>query len=426
MSGLKKPLTFISGTSLIFNIVIGAGLLALPGLAFKQAGEFALLSWIVCAVVSLPLLTIFILLGRKFPNAGGVAHFTQKAFGNRGYIASSLVFLGAVTFGLPSIALTGGYYASGLAGGSAHMIALVILFTSALMHLLSSTFVARVNTIMSALIIVTIFSIIGFGYFSMAPETSAAPINFFPDSSQISIVFAPFMMIFFAFTGWEIAAGLSEEFKNPKRDFALAMIASFLLAVSLYLSIAFIVQQSNISGSYETAFAQIASNALGAKGRLIISLVATLIIFANLSGAIWAVSRLIFSLSRESFLPEALQKTANGSPYFALVLTTAIIAGVIILDWIGFLGLEAMLLLAGQNFLVLYGLAAAAYFRVSNSRAERLLAVVAVIIVISLVAVQGLFAFYPVTLIVTGIILARLRKKIVHKSLNQCVSPTVL
>ncbi len=417
MSGLKKPLTFISGTSIILNIVIGAGLLALPGLAFKQAGDLALLSWITCAIVSLPLLAIFILLGRKYPNAGGVAHFTQKAFGDHGYMATSLVFLGAVCFGLPSIALTGGYYASGFIGGSPHLIALIILASSALMHLLSSAFVARANTVMSALIIATIFSLIGFGYFSIDHEASAKAAVFLPELKQLPIVFTPFMMIFFAFTGWEIASGLSEEFKNPKRDFVLAMITSFLIAVILYLSIAFIVQKSDISSSYETAFAQIARNSLGVQGQLVISLIATLIIFANLSGAIWAVSRLIFSLSRESFLPRAIQKTTNGTPYFALALTTAALATVIILDWSGFLGLESMLFFAGQNFLVLYGFAAAAYFRVSNNLPERLLAIVAVAIVVTLVAIQGLFAIYPATLIILGVIIVQFRKRARKKEL---------
>jgi len=421
MSELKKPLTLISGTSLILNIVIGAGLLSLPGLAFKQAGDFALLSWIVCALVSLPLLAIFILLGRKYPNAGGVAHFTKIAFGSNGYMAASLVFLGAVAFGLPSIALTGGYYAAGLFGGSPHLIALIILAAAAIMHLLSSTLIARINTAMSAVIIATMFSLIAIGYYSIDPQSSANAVKIVPEINSIPIIFAPFMMIFFAFTGWEIAAGLSEEFKNPKRDFALAMITSFVLAVTLYLSIAYIIQKSDISSSFETAFAQIASNALGVSGQITISLIATLIIFANLSAAIWAVSRLIFSLSRETFLPKVLQKTSNGSPYLAMSLTTSVIAGVIILDWSGYLGLEFMLALAGQNFLVLYGVAATAYFCVSKALWKRLLASMTVVIVVTLVAAQGLLSVYPISLMVIGIIIAQLGKRIGHKGICQSV-----
>jgi amino acid efflux transporter len=76
----------------------------------------------------------------------------------------------------------------------------------------------------------------------------------------------PFMMIFFAFTGWEVAAGLSEEFKRPERDFPLAMADSFVITVLLYLGVALLVQRLSPTRDFETAFAQVAEAALGPVG----------------------------------------------------------------------------------------------------------------------------------------------------------------
>ena len=84
----------------MLNIVIGAGLLSLPGLAYQQVGENAIWAWALCALVALPLLFVFIIMGSRFPDAGGVSSFAQMAFGKYVYIASSFIFLGAVFFWL--------------------------------------------------------------------------------------------------------------------------------------------------------------------------------------------------------------------------------------------------------------------------------------------------------------------------------------
>jgi amino acid efflux transporter len=90
---LRKTLTVWRGAAVMLNIVLGAGLLTLPGLAVKQVGQAALLSWVLCAVASLPLLAVFTILGRRFPDAGGVPHFAERAFGRVPYVVGSFIFL---------------------------------------------------------------------------------------------------------------------------------------------------------------------------------------------------------------------------------------------------------------------------------------------------------------------------------------------
>lgn len=411
MSGLQQPLTFLRGTALMINIVIGAGLLVLPGLAVKQAGDFAFVAWLVCSLLALPILTVFIILGRKFPNAGGIAHFAQTAFGRHAYAATSLVFLGAVAFGLPSIALTGGLYAALVVGGSPHLIALVLLLAATLVHIFSSDLVARANMFLAGAILVFLITLVAVGFGSLDTSLGVDRIRILPSLNEVPLIFAPFMMIFFAFTGWEVAAGLSEEFQNSRRDFPRAMIASFLITTALYLLVAYVVQRQSLSADYEVAFTQIVANSLGALGKTATSIVATVIIFANLSGAIWAVSRLVFSLSRESFLPTVLQKTKGGTPWLAVVATASTLAIVLAFDGAGWLGLDKMLNLAGQNFLVLYGIAAAVLFTQSIVAAERALAAAVVLIISGLVMMQGLIALYPAVLFGIGWLLTGLKKQ---------------
>lgn len=406
MSTLRQPLTMPRGTAVILNIVIGAGLLTLPGLAIRQAGELAFCSWILCGLVSFPLLAVLILLGRRYPNAGGIAHFARIPFGSRGYGAASLVFLGAVIFGIPSIALTGGHYASVLVGESPHAIALALLCFAMLIHLASSEWVARANSLLAAIILCTIIAVVVSGLWLMG--TSGMQANaIWPQRFDLAIVFSPFMMIFFAFTGWEVAAGLSEEFRSPARDFPRAMVASFVVVVLLYLAIAYLVQHVVLDGRYEVAFTQIAAISLGTWAKGAVAVIATVIILANLSGAIWAVSRLVFSLSREGWLPAMLQKGREGTPWLSVLATSAMFVIVLVADWAGFLGLERMLALAGQNFIVLYGIAAAALFRLSTHGGERLLAGTVVCLIVALVLLQGIPALYSLCLLALGMTRSR-------------------
>ncbi|WP_308873383.1 hypothetical protein [Thiothrix subterranea] len=70
MYELKKTLGFFSGTALFLNIVIGAGLLILPGIVYQQVGQNAIISWALVSLISVPILIIFTILGVYFPNSG--------------------------------------------------------------------------------------------------------------------------------------------------------------------------------------------------------------------------------------------------------------------------------------------------------------------------------------------------------------------
>ena len=78
MTELKQTLILLRGTRLMLNIVVGTGLLALPGLTVAVAGDQALWDWLVCAIATLPLLLVFVFLGGRHPDAGGHLTFHHQ------------------------------------------------------------------------------------------------------------------------------------------------------------------------------------------------------------------------------------------------------------------------------------------------------------------------------------------------------------
>lgn len=411
---LSKPLTFWRGTALLLNIVIGAGLLILPGLAIKRAGDLAFAAWVISALLALPLLSVFILMGRRYPDAGGVAHFAARAFGRRAYIVASFLMLGAVIFGLPSIALTGGFYLTYFIPLPVHLLAFLLVIAASLVHLTNAQQAAKINTLIASIILFALIFFLIIGWIGLSSHTERSIISF-PGVEDYWLLGAPFTMLFFAFTGWEVGAGLGEEFANPKRDFPLAMIASFVIASLLYLSIAYVAQHLPLENHYETPFIVMIEPILGSYGGKMVAIIGGLIIFANLSGAIWGISRLVFSLSREGILFKTFQETRGGVPVKAMIMTSLALSSIIMLDFLGWIGVEKMLSLAGQNFLLLYGLSAFALFFLAQRKTEKLLAIFVSLLVFALYLNQGIQIFYPLMLIIAGLILGSLPSKLQHK-----------
>ncbi len=392
----------------MLNIVIGAGLLTLPGLVVEVSGQQAIWSWILCSILAVPLLIVFIVMGHRYPNAGGIANFAKMGFGEVGYIICSLIFLGAVVFGLPAIALTGGYYLSEIIGISPNLIAILFVLLATLALQFSPEIGGRLSTMIATLILVILLTLLVIGLNSIEWETIDSKIVPITDI-DIDILFTPILMIFFAFTGWEVASGLSEEFKNPKKDFKLAMILSFSTATFLYLSIAFIIQSVEINQKYEAAFISVIEGRLGIFGGLLITIIVTLIIFANLLGAIWAVSRLVFSLSREKYLPICLNVNAKGTPASSIIITAVALLIVLSADAINLIDIRDMLAIAGLNFLILYGVTGVVLFRITRSIGERLIAFLAIIISLGICFLEGSTIAYPIGLAIVGALINFMR-----------------
>ncbi|MCX8501515.1 MAG: APC family permease, partial [Alphaproteobacteria bacterium] len=297
MSQLNKNLTLWGGTILFLNVVIGAGLLVVPGLAYQQVGNFAILSWLFCSLIAMPLLLVFVILGRNYPDAGGIAHYAKRAFGPWVQKIAAFLLLGAVIFGIPSIAMTAGYYLDSVLPFSVHGYAILLLLAAVAAHGVGGESLGKILGLIGSSVLLILIALLVVGFFGLGKSsldhTVANPFDFTGGTLVLSL--APFMMIFFAFTGWEIGAHAAEEFENPRRDFPWAMFLSFIVATVFYLAIALLIQMSDIKSGFAAPFIEVTRPLLGESGQFAVATVAALVIYANLFGVVWGVSRLVYS-----------------------------------------------------------------------------------------------------------------------------------
>ena len=95
---LAKTLSVGQAIGLGITIVVGSGLLVLPGLAYREVGDAAIWAWVGDALLVLPLLVVFGYLGSRYPSAGGIAGFVQAGFGRTGAAATEVLLIGTFVF----------------------------------------------------------------------------------------------------------------------------------------------------------------------------------------------------------------------------------------------------------------------------------------------------------------------------------------
>ncbi|HEX6289365.1 MAG TPA: amino acid permease [Herpetosiphonaceae bacterium] len=412
-SELAKTLTIGEAIGLAISIVVGSGLLVLPGLAYQLSGGAAIYSWLLNALLVIPLLIIFAYLGANFPSAGGIAGFVQAAFSRPLAAATELLVLGTFSLGIPAIATTGGnYFSLAINGGTIGTIigTLGLLALAAIVNYQGAKISGRIQQILSfslvAILGIAALAALIFGDHSVG--TPVAPL------SMWQAALPSLGLVFFAYTGWEMLSFTAEEYRNPRRDFPIAVSASFIIVILLYLAIALGIQLtlSPQDSALTTApVARMLGAVLGSVSEKVVALIGVVIIATNLIGATWAASRLVFSSAREGLLPRVLAEVdpRSRTPRPAIALVITIFTIVAVTHFLGIVTLGQLLQIAGQNFFILYGLSVIAYIKLASNLWFRLFGLVSLALVMVTMGTFGWALLYPLALILLGLLLVRRR-----------------
>lgn len=404
---LHKTLTVGRGIGVSISMIVGSGLLVLPGLAYAEAGSSAVFAWVLASAVVLPLLVIFASLGSAHPNAGGVVGFTRVAFGRAGAAAIAYVLLGACAFGGAAMALTGGNYVSALVGSESAVApaAAAYLAVVCVLNALGSRLAGGVQTAITVLLVVLI-AVVALVPFLDPGFTAVGEVTA-PES--LTGLLPTVGLVFFAFTGWELIASTTEEYRNPKRDLPIAVGASFIVIVLLYVGVAAAVQVA-VSPDDEllrrAPLVGVLRTVLGDAAATAASLLGCLIIFATLMGGTWATSRIAFGTARERLLPRRLTQVdpQRGAPTTAVVASVLLFAVVLAAHALGLLELDVVFRLSAACFVLGYVTSVGAYAVLFRRWWQRLLAIIAAAPILVVLAGFGWVLLYPTGLLAVGVV----------------------
>lgn len=362
MGRLNQELGLPQGIALLSTSLLGTGIFAVPALAATAAGPASLWAWLILIAMVLPVAFTFAQLGRHFPHAGGAPHLIGRAFGARLERLVAWLFLAVLPVGLPAaLQIATGFWQALFALGRGEILAIQLATLAAMLALGQRP--ARASGIVQGLIALAILATVALiwwaGELPLASQPLLPPLG--EDWARIP---AALGVMFWCFVGIEAFTHLGEEFRNPRRDFPLALLLGVLLAGLVYWACSVAVLSFGVYGDAQrdaASLPRLMELLLGERARLLVVVVGYLACFASMNVYVQGFARLIWSLADEGKLPAPLAvRNHHGVPSRALllvVLCCALCAGLAALLQ---LSVDDLIRYANGNFVLVYLLSMAA------------------------------------------------------------------
>lgn len=408
--GLKRTVTPAQGVALYVGAVVGAGVLVLPGTAASLAGPASVLAWVFVSVLGVPLALTFAALAGRYPDAGGVATFTGRAFGPAWGAVVGWFYFFASSTALSIGPLIGAYYAAGPLGlgrGGTFLLGALMLAIAVVSNSGGLRVSGRVQLLLSGCVALLLFAAMAVSVPRMSLEnwTPFAPEGWGAvGSAAVLLVFAVF--------GWEAVAQLSAEFENPERDVPRSTFLSVGVIALLYVGVAAAVVGTSTYGGAavdRVAVAGLLGNAMGAGVGAAASFMALVITLATVNAYVAATSRLGYALARDGAFPGWLAAlTTGGVPVRAVLAVGGYAACGMLLSYAVGWGPEDLLVVPTSLGLATYVVGTAAGVRLLAGWA-RLLAAVAFLMCVAMLPFAGIFVLLPIVVAMGALLYRRVR-----------------
>ena len=255
--GLRRELGLFSAVVLVVANMVGTGIFTTSGFILAELGDpkALLWCWLIGGAFAFCGALIYGDLGAKFPEAGGEYVFLRESFGRWAGFLSGWISL-VVGFSAPIAAAAMafcayGFGALGLSGEAGwvftvkgvpvfsltdrSLAAAFVIFLISLLHRQGLAFGARVQNGLTLFKVglIAIFVVAGF----WAGRGSSA--HFAAADSSFSLLDTRFavslIFVAFAYSGWNAAAYLGGEIRQPERNIPMALAIGTVAVVCLYL-----------------------------------------------------------------------------------------------------------------------------------------------------------------------------------------------
>jgi amino acid transporter len=341
---LQRDVGLVALFMVSLGSVIGSGWLLGTLNASIVAGPAAIISWVIGAILLIGVALVYAELGAAYPISGGTARFTWIHAGTLGgFFCGTYSYLQALAIAPIEVEAMLGYLnVKGLHGllnskslltPKGLVFAVVLMFVFTAVNLLGVKWMAEGNSIMMIWkIIVPVGTVILIMSQAFHGSNFTAGGGFMPYGIKGVFVALPLGVIF-ALEGFEQAAQIAGEARNPKRDIPIAVVGSMLVGAALYLAlqVCFIgaLNPHNVvhgwanpfggAGAFGPYYTLATSVGLGWLG---VILIIDAVISPGGTGLVYlaTTSRLSYSLARVRFLPPVFRSIdKRGVPWFSII-----------------------------------------------------------------------------------------------------------
>lgn len=290
------------------GLILGAGIYVLIGEAAGIAGNIVWLSFIFGVIAAVFVGLSYAELASMYPKAAAEYVFVKNAFRSN-FLAFIIGWLTLFTsiIAATTVALGFGGYFAAIFDYPIIISAVLLIGILSFVNFFGIRESSWTNIIFTIIEAAGLALIIYLGF----TFTTAEPINYFENPFGISGISLAFVLIFFAFIGFEDIVNIAEETKNPKKVLPRAIILSISITAIIYILVslsAIRVLSWQELGSSLAPLADVAERALGSTGQLTMSLIALFATANTVLIILLAGSRILYGMAVQHSLPLLLGK----------------------------------------------------------------------------------------------------------------------
>jgi len=329
--------------------MVGTGIFTTSGFILAQVGSpgLLLLCWLAGGVIALAGALSYAELGARFPQAGGEYVFLRQSFGPLwGFLSGWISLVVGFSAPIAAAAVAGAGYLlrawpqaaawslplspGGLALSGETLLALAILLGFTSLHAASLRVGVRVQNLLTGFKLLVLVGLIAAGLGAWDGGDFLAQGLATPGSSAGRVATA-LVFVSFAYSGFNAAAYLGGEIKNPQRNLPLALLTGTSLVMALYLliNLAYLaaVPLGQMAGVKEIG-SLTAQALLGPAGGRVFSLLVALCLLSSLGAMTLTGPRIYYAMALDRVFFQALGRVrpASGVPANAVWLQAGIAA----------------------------------------------------------------------------------------------------
>ncbi len=322
---LRRDLRLLDVVAIGINGIIGTGIFFLPGQAAAMLGPAALLTFLIAAITSMTMVGCLAEVGSRFRGTGGPVLYTREAFGE---LAGFCVgWMAVLTRFAAWGALANAFVTSLdvlLPGALAYRTwILVALFGGlAAVNVSGIRWMAVATNFFTVAKLLPMLLFIGVGLFSIDPGLYRP----FAPNGYASLG-AGTLLIFFAFSGFELLPVPAGEMREPRRAVPQALFLVMGTVTLVYLGIWAVCAGTlpTLAGS-ESPVSDAAARFLGPAGTFLVSLGILLSVLGVNAATSLSSSRFLYTLGHAGQMPRIFGEVHahTRAPTAAIVTTTAI------------------------------------------------------------------------------------------------------
>ena len=337
----SQKLNLFDVTNLVVGTAIGADIFIVSALASAYLGPASLVIFIVAGVIAILIALSFADAAALVPKVGGAFAYVCEAWGNfAGFLVGWPLWIAEIAgLAVMPVAFVSylAYFVPSLTVLEGDIIKIVFVAVIAYINLRGVKGAGRINDVLTIgkLSPLLLLIVAGFIYLAVHPGTAAS--NLTPFAPLGFSNFGPaLIIIFWAYTGFELAVIPSGEMENPTKTLPKAMIIGMAIVTAFYVAVGFmalaVVNWTSLQfdpAPLATAGSVVLSYTpeLALIGGAILGLGALISITGFEESATLATARLSYAISLDGLFPRLFSRIHPrfGTPSNAIIIQSAIV-----------------------------------------------------------------------------------------------------